>query len=151
MFDDKKNKNKFDKSIDDEFDDFDTDDDFDDLDLDQDTENIAELDHEKLNEQNNFKADQVQSVTSDNALRQKNISSSGLSVDDILININVVAGSIDLNLSQLHELNNGDLLKLGNLPPQVKLVTSNNQYLGDGILVNIDGRLGVKLINKSLK
>lgn len=69
-------------------------------------------------------------------------------VDSLLFTVYVQAASLNLTLGQLQQMEVGDLLTIGELPPQVKLVTGNNQHLGDGVLVDVDGRLGVKLITK---
>lgn len=69
-------------------------------------------------------------------------------VDSLLFTVYVQAASLNLTLGQLQQMEVGDLLTIGELPPHVKLVTGNNQHLGDGVLVDVDGRLGVKLITK---
>ncbi|MDD3266851.1 MAG: FliM/FliN family flagellar motor C-terminal domain-containing protein [Burkholderiales bacterium] len=60
----------------------------------------------------------------------------------------VVIGSVKLSLKKLSELKLGDVVKIDDWNQIVKLYLSE-QLIAEGILVDIDGIIGVKITNKS--
>ena len=69
-----------------------------------------------------------------------------VNLDDIALRIACNVGEVNLSISQLQNLTVGSCINLGNLLPTVKL-TANGVSFAEGLLVEVDGRIGVKVIN----
>ncbi len=68
----------------------------------------------------------------------------GAMADSCMLTIEAQAGQIHLSLQQLLNLNSGQIFDLTTIPPKVKLLV-NNVVIGDGFLVEFNGRVGVKI------
>ena len=65
------------------------------------------------------------------------------------VHITVEAGSLDLTLDRLLTMQVGDIFEFAGLPAKVKLM-ANGSLLADGYLVEINGRIGVKIANLNI-
>jgi flagellar motor switch/type III secretory pathway protein FliN len=70
-------------------------------------------------------------------------------LDNLMFNLNAQAGQISLSMQQLLNLASGQVVDLAPLPPKVQLLI-NGVIIGDGYLVEINGRLGVKIANLNI-
>lgn len=66
--------------------------------------------------------------------------------ESLEVKLTAEAGSISISLKRLLELSPGDILDVAALPPKVKLLV-NNTVIGNGFLVELNGRIGVKITN----
>lgn len=66
---------------------------------------------------------------------------------DVALTLKCEVGTIQLSLQELLGLHLGSVLNISSLPPQVKL-TLNGKYIATGVLVEVDGILGIKLTAK---
>lgn len=64
--------------------------------------------------------------------------------ESCILTIEAQAGQINLSLQQLLTLTSGQTFDLAPLPPKVKLLI-NGVVIGDGFLVELNGRVGVKI------
>lgn len=67
-------------------------------------------------------------------------------LNNVSFKVTAEAGQLLLSLEGLQKLRIGDILDLAELPPQVTLML-NGLVLGHGYLVEINNRVGVKLIS----
>ena len=67
-------------------------------------------------------------------------------LNNISLCLTIEVGQVHLSLKQLLELKLNDTLDFAGLPPKVKLVL-NHVIIGEGYLVEFNGRLGVKISN----
>lgn len=65
-------------------------------------------------------------------------------LDRMEVNVRAEVGQVLMNLSQVLSLTPGDTLSISELPPIVRLV-ANNAVIGEGYLVEFNGRIGVRI------
>lgn len=70
-------------------------------------------------------------------------------LEKMKLTIRCDVGEIMLSLNQIISLTHGTILDLDSLPPKVTL-NLNNRQIASGILVELNGRLGVRVVEKSL-
>ncbi|HMT01909.1 MAG TPA: FliM/FliN family flagellar motor switch protein [Burkholderiales bacterium] len=161
---DSKKKNYFEDDFEDDFDieeddvdDFEDDNNFDEYEEDDfnledkfESENKDEI-AENYNTKNDLENELInQSLTSNNNSNDfkdvNNTDNVSVNLDDIALRIACNVGEVNLSISQLQNLTVGSCINLGNLLPTVKL-TANGVSFAEGLLVEVDGRIGVKVIN----
>ncbi len=162
-----KKKNYFDDDFEDDFDieedddddDFEDDNHFDDYEEDGENFNLEDKfeseNKDEINENYNTKDDLEselinQSLISNNNSNDfkdiKDTNNVSVNLDDIALRIACNVGEVNLSISQLQNLTVGSCINLGSLLPTVKL-TANGVSFAEGLLVEVDGRIGVKVIN----
>lgn len=73
--------------------------------------------------------------------------SGGISANTIELAVRCEIGMVSVSLEKLMQLRVGDVFELSRWPNTVKL-TVNGAYFAEGILVEVEGMLGVKLTRK---
>lgn len=67
---------------------------------------------------------------------------------DILINVRAEIGHVLLSIDKLLALKSGDSIEFGELSSPIKL-TANGKIIAEGILVNVNNRIGIKIITNN--
>jgi flagellar motor switch/type III secretory pathway protein FliN len=124
------------------------------LDLESIDHNIDDSDTDYLNndldDNINYHQDTVTDVI--NNLDVDNIINVGNKLPDleeIKLVIRCDIGEIMLSLDQIMNLSHGTILNLDSLPPKV-ILSLNNRQIARGVLIELNGRLGVRIVEKSL-
>ncbi len=69
-----------------------------------------------------------------------------INLNDVTLRIACQVGEVNLSIQELQNLSIGSYITIGNLLPTVKLITNGINF-AEGLLVDMDGRIGVKVIN----
>jgi flagellar motor switch/type III secretory pathway protein FliN len=70
--------------------------------------------------------------------------------DSLELQVKAQAGSVMISLQQLLTLKAGDILDIASLPPKVNLLV-NDTMIASGLLVEFNGRVGVKITKLTSK
>lgn len=70
-----------------------------------------------------------------------------ISPQDVDVNIRCTIGNVNMNIDELLKLKIGDVIDFCRWPATVKL-SVNNRFFAEGILVEIEGFLGVKITKR---
>jgi type III secretion protein Q len=76
--------------------------------------------------------------------------SSGL-IDDVPVRLTFDLGEREISLGDLRSLEPGYLFNLGRDPRSTVSIRANGRLIGDGELVDIEGRVGVSVLRFSLE
>jgi type III secretion system YscQ/HrcQ family protein len=68
-------------------------------------------------------------------------------LDSLPVRINIVLGERELSFAELKALNTGSILELDHTPDQPVRLIANGRWVGDGELVRVEDRLGVRILN----
>ncbi len=97
-----------------------------------------------VDESNELIEDDTESeVISDDDILLQKVSQNKLA-DNLSITITAQAGQVMLSIQQLLDLSVDQIIDIAPLPPKVSLL-ANGITIGDGYLVELNGRLGVKI------
>lgn len=96
---------------------------------------------------NNFANIETQDIELNN-IKNTEISNKVIDPKDILINVRAEIGNVVLSIDKLLSLKSGDSIEFGELCSPIKL-TANGKNIAEGVLVNINNRVGVKIITNN--
>lgn len=68
-------------------------------------------------------------------------------IEDVMLKLDCEVGNVSLSLQEVLDLSLGSVINIGTLPPLVK-INLNGKLIAKGMLVEISGRLGIKIISK---
>jgi type III secretion protein Q len=68
-------------------------------------------------------------------------------IDDLPVRLAFDVGRLDIPLGQMKQLAAGAVLELGRAATGVVTISANGNRIGRGELVDVDGSLGVRIIN----
>ncbi|MCE2706589.1 MAG: FliM/FliN family flagellar motor switch protein [Proteobacteria bacterium] len=71
-----------------------------------------------------------------------------LDTDNLEVQIRCEIGKVSLSLAELSKIKIGDTIEFMRWPTQLVKLSVNNNYFAQGLLVEINGMLGVKIIKK---
>lgn len=117
--------------------DFDEDETADDFDGHEDVEDIEDDldDREEEMDESAYAAENNESANSDQIMK------------NVLLNLSCEIAKVNLSLGEILQLKIGSTINIPEFPPLVRLKL-NDQYIAEGMLVQINGRVGVKIIRK---
>jgi flagellar motor switch/type III secretory pathway protein FliN len=73
--------------------------------------------------------------------------SNEINPNQVNLNVKCEVGQVSLTLDDLMQLQTGSVVEMSRWPNQVKL-SVNGVYIAEGMLVEIDGMLGVKITER---
>ncbi len=120
--------------------------DFEDLEYqeEKDIEDFEDYDEEYEEDYDNEHEEDIDEQEEDNQPLAMNKGFQNSPLNNISLLVSAEAGSVMISLKRLLSLKPGDILDIAELPPKVNLVI-NGKIIGDGYLVEFNGRLGVKI------
>lgn len=83
-------------------------------------------------------------ILSDNTTEGIAVAEPIVDLDELPVRLVFEAGRLELSLGELRRLGAGSILEIGTQPGQVRILV-NGQRIGDGELVNIENRSGVRI------